>query len=97
MAEEKIGNCADWIIFDCFGDERKFVNGFGNLVAARGFGKKVFEGADDAGRTRSVTHGTMDRLRRARIPIAAWQASIDYLMFISCFNSYLLRVLSGLA
>jgi hypothetical protein len=49
MADDTIGDCADGIIFDCFGDDRKMVNGFGNFAAVGGNGKKAFEGANDAG------------------------------------------------
>jgi hypothetical protein len=47
MAEENIGDCADGIIFDCFGDDREMINGFGNLAVGRGRGKNAFERADD--------------------------------------------------
>jgi hypothetical protein len=48
MAEEKIGDCADRIIFDRFGDGRKRANGFCNLAEVVGRVNKAFERADGA-------------------------------------------------
>jgi hypothetical protein len=48
MAEEKIGDCADEIIVDCFRDDRKMVNGFRNLAEVVGRVNMAFERADGA-------------------------------------------------